>query len=528
MMDMSHTREPLPLDSELRRKALMNLGIFGDPLGSHEDVGRNFSAVLSLDGGGFHILWTLQLLKELERVASRGLGSHIRLVDIFDVITGTSAGALTATLILKGWPAERIEAFWLNQDGVERLYPYRNPVLGTALDLMRRFGFQFAREVLFRTAWYVDAPVYDKREIRRLTMECFGDETMGELCESAGRGLFLLNKDTESGYILPLGCIINYAPEPDERKVYGYLNSAELKVSAVLEAATSPPLLTRPLGPYLDAGYGSFNNPILMTFATVNDIIQKIGDDPSSSMSPVAVDRVTTKLTGKYLSGFRELDSDQPRTAAFSFGTAFTSSIPLPRWLSRNPFSPGYTWINWYVSDVQKESANLQNAFLSSRRILPSVDFRRFNMSFSEEVLKLLKDLSFGSIPGIRATRLHELTDEEIYYATALLEPAYMPIYQTIGQAVIEYMHENAGPDRNVFQSLNDELIDYRPNLEVPDPDERERRRYELEEKLRLTLGSESWIHRQPTGRPLTSYFSIPLPTLKAPFFQAQSPLDCE
>ena len=528
MLDLSYHRTPLALNSEIRSDALRKLGIFNEDRGGHTNVGNNFSAVLSLDGGGFHILWTLQLLKELEIVASDGLPTPVTCGDLFDVITGTSAGAITAVLMVRGWSAERIETFWLNEYSSSRLYPYRNPFLGASLDMMRRLRLNFPREVLFRLAWFMDAPIYDKREIRRLTEAAFGDKTMGQLCEEAGRGLFLLNKDTKSGYILPLGCVINHDPEPDQERVYGYLNSVDLRVSSVLEAATSPPLLMRPFGPFLDAGYGSFNNPVLITFAAINDIIQIINDDaydPTNESNRARLTRLSARLRHKYLSGFSMLDS-KPRTAAFSFGTAFSSSIPLPEWLSRNPLVPGYTWINWYVSDVQKESANLQDAFLSSRNILPAVDFRRFNMSFSSAVFRQLEDLSFGDIPGIAATSLHELTDEDVFYVTALLEPAFMRIYQTLGRAVVRYMYAQTDRVRKVFHTLNDELIDYRPNLDVWQPALKKTRRNELEGRLARSLGSREWSREQPSGRTLASYFSLPLPDFKAPFFQSRSPFD--
>src|SRR5688572_30511815 len=70
--------------------------------------------MLSLDGGGIRGLMTLQILHELERQlrAHRGGAPDFRLCDFFDVIGGTSTGAIIAAGLARGMSTAELIGFY--------------------------------------------------------------------------------------------------------------------------------------------------------------------------------------------------------------------------------------------------------------------------------------------------------------------------------------------------------------------------------------------------------------------------------
>jgi predicted acylesterase/phospholipase RssA len=70
--------------------------------------------ILALDGGGIRGLITLGVLKQLEsKVAeAQGRGADFRLCDFFDLIGGTSTGAIIAAALARGMSVEEVESFY--------------------------------------------------------------------------------------------------------------------------------------------------------------------------------------------------------------------------------------------------------------------------------------------------------------------------------------------------------------------------------------------------------------------------------
>src|ERR1700740_2408211 len=73
--------------------------------------------ILCLDGGGMRGILTIQLLKKLEEVA--GIPCH----ELFDMVSGTSTGAIIAGLITMGFTAAEIEKKY--EDLVTRVFDKR-------------------------------------------------------------------------------------------------------------------------------------------------------------------------------------------------------------------------------------------------------------------------------------------------------------------------------------------------------------------------------------------------------------------
>lgn len=107
--------------------------------------------ILSLDGGGVRGAFTAAFLDAIERQAGR------RLIDCFDLITGTSTGGLIAIGLALDFPAERLVRFY--ESSCPQLFP-------TA----------FASRT-YRAARHWVAAKHDARALAASLRQFFGDDT---------------------------------------------------------------------------------------------------------------------------------------------------------------------------------------------------------------------------------------------------------------------------------------------------------------------------------------------------------------
>jgi len=72
--------------------------------------------ILALDGGGIRGVLTLEFLLELEKQLREKLqlGNGFVLADYFDLIAGTSTGAIIAAALALGKSVEEVRGFYLN------------------------------------------------------------------------------------------------------------------------------------------------------------------------------------------------------------------------------------------------------------------------------------------------------------------------------------------------------------------------------------------------------------------------------
>src|SRR5947199_2591850 len=78
-------------------------------LKQHFDIGGP-KRILALDGGGLRGIFTLGILKSIEDVLRKRHGNDeaFRLSDYFDLIAGTSTGAIIAATLAMGWSVDEI------------------------------------------------------------------------------------------------------------------------------------------------------------------------------------------------------------------------------------------------------------------------------------------------------------------------------------------------------------------------------------------------------------------------------------
>jgi patatin-like phospholipase/acyl hydrolase len=75
---------------------------------------RNFTRILSLDGGGVRGLISLSILNVLETQLKQRAGQQACLSDIFDWIVGTSTGGIIAIAMRNGMSVQEIRNIYMN------------------------------------------------------------------------------------------------------------------------------------------------------------------------------------------------------------------------------------------------------------------------------------------------------------------------------------------------------------------------------------------------------------------------------
>src|SRR4029450_4151042 len=84
-------------------------------LQEHFDKGAP-KRILALDGGGLRGILTLGILQGIEDVLRErhGAGEDFRLSHYFDLVAGTSTGAIIAATLAMGWKVEEIRAKYIS------------------------------------------------------------------------------------------------------------------------------------------------------------------------------------------------------------------------------------------------------------------------------------------------------------------------------------------------------------------------------------------------------------------------------
>ena len=129
--------------------------------------------VLSLDGGGMRGLYTASVLNSLMRRFSQKDDTPLDIGKGFDLITGTSTGAILACGLAAGIPISKIIDLYRNNG----LSIFRSPVPNSKL----------------RFAWWVlkncFSPANENKILQNTLINIFGDRTIGSIYDERGIGL---------------------------------------------------------------------------------------------------------------------------------------------------------------------------------------------------------------------------------------------------------------------------------------------------------------------------------------------------
>lgn len=215
--------------------------------------------ILCLDGGGVRGLITLGILKRIEDVLAPrypGKAEDFRLCHYFDLISGTSTGAILAAALALG----------MSVDEVRQHYGKMCPGI-----------FTRQQDTSFKGRWLPEGslkPVYDEAAIEAALRSIAGERELQSLDIATGLMVCTKRLDTGSPWVLTNSPNAPYW-ERGRNKTY--------KLWRILRASAAAPLFFEPLefeiapadgiydgevGVFVDGAVAGLNNPSLQTFLT--------------------------------------------------------------------------------------------------------------------------------------------------------------------------------------------------------------------------------------------------------------------
>lgn len=193
--------------------------------------------ILALDGGGIRGVLSLGFLERIESLLrARHQNNQLRLCDYFDLIGGTSTGAIIAGALAIGMEVADIKRRYLDLGG-------------------KIFG---------RKSWRAWRAIFDVKALEEELLNLFGDRTLDDA--SIRTGLCVVTKRADTGSTWPL---INH---PHGK--FFEMNRAML-LRKVVRASTAAPMYFVPAkymvgrgkhGAFVDGGVSMANNPALLLF----------------------------------------------------------------------------------------------------------------------------------------------------------------------------------------------------------------------------------------------------------------------
>ena len=361
--------------------------------------------ILALDGGGLRGILSLGLLQKVENVLRERhrAGDHFRLSHYFDLIAGTSTGAIIAATLAMGWKVEDIRARYM--------------MLGE-----RVFTRSLLRQGLLRAKYDEDTLIAELKKVYGAKTTLGGPELK--------TGLLVMTKRLDTGSPWPISN--NPLGQYFAARANGVIGDGDYPLWQIVRASTAAPAYfdaepitiaratgSKPVtGQFVDGGVSPFNNPALMAmmYATMNGyrLHWSTGADRLMivSIGTGAADPTVTHAS---------LAAKQAVDALLSLmNDAATLQEMLLQWLSDGPTARR---INREIGDLQGDVLN-GTPTLTYRRY--NVDLRASNVQQLEPALqdtKLIESLSSMDTPA-NMTVLHRLG---ALAAQRDIEPAHFP-----------------------------------------------------------------------------------------------------
>ncbi len=197
--------------------------------------------ILALDGGGIRGALTLGFLEKIEEILRKRYGNDpaFRLCDYFDLIGGTSTGAIIATCLALGWSVTDVKTLYMNLGG-------------------EIFGQ--------KTNWFSQI-LYAKfttGALEKTLKTHIGERTLGS--DDLRTGLCIVAKRADTGGTWPL---INHPGGQFYEANAGILLRNALRASSAAPTYFKPeivPVGYGEEGAFIDGGVSMHNNPGLLLF----------------------------------------------------------------------------------------------------------------------------------------------------------------------------------------------------------------------------------------------------------------------
>ena len=336
--------------------------------------------ILALDGGGLRGILTLGLLRQIESTlrSRHGDDPGFRLCHYFDLIAGTSTGAIIAAALAMGMTVEE--------------------VIG---------HYQQLGRVVFAKGWFRQGIVrarYDEKALIAQLKEVFGkDRTLAD--EALKTGLLIMTKRIDTGSPWPLGNNPRgryFKARPTDT----WISNGDYPLWKVVRASTAAPTYFEPeaitvasetgkkavIGTFVDGGVSPFNNPSLQAFLyTTLDgyrINWKTGPDQMLLVS-VGTGAADPRQTPSHIAAKGAI------RALFGLMDDCAALVEtMMQWVSSSPTA----------RTIDREIGDLSGNLLGGT---PLLSYLRYNVTLSEEEVRTLQ-------PGLPAKQIASLSRMDV------------------------------------------------------------------------------------------------------------------
>lgn len=229
-----------------------------------DSIANSKKRILALDGGGIRGVFTIEILARIEKLLREATGKpDLRLCDHFQMIAGTSTGAIIASLLSWGLPVEAVKRLYLEQ--AEKM---------------------FIRAPWWRrsSGWFSEKNLSDM--LRTFFVEADGSPAL--MGSSRLKTLLLLvMRNATTGSAWPLtnnpDALYNRRYLPDGA-INGECN-LDIPLWQLVRASTAAPIYFPPekitLGKqqleFMDGGITAFNNPAMIAYLTTTQPCYQVG-----------------------------------------------------------------------------------------------------------------------------------------------------------------------------------------------------------------------------------------------------------
>lgn len=356
-------------------------------------------AILCLDGGGMRGILTIQLLKKLEEIAG------IPCYDLFDMVSGTSTGAIIAGLITSGRSAIQIEQMYM--------------ALVTKVFDRKFLGNRF-----------INPPAFSKEHYRQLLKETVDDITLEAACAKHDLDLMITAQDISAAEETFFSCF-----KQDDGTFYGTYKDVLLR--AVMEATMSAPTYFYPLERFLDGGTTTYNNPALAAFM---EAVSYSNAQKKPELSSYPISSITL----------------------FSFGTGISRKFIKPE-ETIDPHGVDIAfWLNWIMDQTGQDASAMQTNVFRSPMIAKTIDFRRFQISLDPAAIQRLPNIDSLDPHKYGSEWLHNLS-EGILGKIDMADTTKFDLMQIIGQQMAKYIVDTGNNFQKDLTDIhnNDQLVTF-------------------------------------------------------------------
>ena len=364
----------------------------------HLDAAVTPKRILAIDGGGIRGVLTVGILREIETLLrERGGGDpNFRLADYFDLIGGTSTGAIIAAGLALGMSVDEVHQHYLD--------------LGKAV---------FKRSLL---RLGVVRQKFDAADVSRALKSVFGDRTLGS--SDFKTGLMVMSKRLDTGSPWPLTNNPNaryFGLRPNSRTI----PNGEFPLWRVVRASTAAPYYFAPEmiqisksdparglkavdGEFVDGGVSTANNPALQLLLTATTAGCKFGwQTGADKLLIVSLGTGRASAEVGLSAGLKATSAAHAmRALASLMGDCSELVETIMQWLSNSPTA----------RDIDREIGAVTPTIAGG----PLVSYVRYNVFFEPEWCRTSLGLEWS------AKKLDELAQMD--------EPDNMPALDEIGR----------------------------------------------------------------------------------------------